>query len=274
MKKILLTGAAGSLGSRLRAPLAAMAGQLLSTDILELDAELAPNETFQKADIFDRDAVRAMAEGAEMIVHFGGSPDERPFDTILHNNIVPAFNIWDAAAEHGVRRVIFASSIHAVGMHPKTETITAATSHRPDGFYGLSKCFTEDMARMYWDKKGVEGVCLRILSCTEPVSNARAIGSWLSYRDMIHLVERSITTPITGFLVAYGVSNNDRAPIDNTAAAVLGFRPQDNAEDFAEQIFADMPTPDATDLGQMAHGGPFATTDLGVSGVSALKAMK
>jgi uronate dehydrogenase len=126
---------------------------------------------------------------------------------------------------------------------------------------------------MYWDKEGVEAVCLRILSCTEPVKNTRAVGSWLSYRDMVHLVERSVSTPVTGFLVAYGVSNNDRSPVDNSAAAVLGYRPQDNAEEFAKDLFASAPTPDPSDPAQMTHGGPFASVELGVSGVSMLKKM-
>ncbi len=273
MKKILLTGAAGALGSRLRAPMAAMADELVSTDLAASVNDLAANESYRQADLADLALVREMAEGAEMIVHFGAIPDEAPFDDILKNNIVPAYNIWQAAADHGVRRVVYASSIHAVGMHPKTDVIGADCAHRPDGFYGLAKCFAEDVARMYWDKEGVEAVCLRILSCTEPVKNTRAVGSWLSYRDMVHLVERSVSTPVTGFLVAYGVSNNDRSPVDNSAAAVLGYRPQDNAEEFAKDLFASAPTPDPSDPAQMTHGGPFASVELGVSGVSMLKKM-
>ena len=111
MKKILLTGAAGALGSRLRAPMAAMADELQSTDLPETVGELAANETYRQADLSDLGLVREMAEGAEMIVHFGAIPDEAPFDDILKNNIVPAYNIWQAAAEAGVRRVVYASSI-------------------------------------------------------------------------------------------------------------------------------------------------------------------
>lgn len=273
MKKILLTGAAGALGSRLRAPLAAMADQLLSTDLAAEVGDLADNETYVQADLADFDVVQDMADGVEMIVHFGAIPDEAPFDDILKNNIVPAYNVWEAAARKTVRRVVYASSIHAVGMHPKTTLINSESAHRPDGFYGLAKCFAEDVARMYWDKKGIEAVCLRILSCTEPVTNTRAIGSWLSYRDMVHLVEQSVSTPVTGFLIAYGVSNNDRSPVDNAAAAVLGYRPQDNAEIFANDLLTAAPTPDPHDLSQTTHGGPFASVELGVSGVSMLKKM-
>ena len=125
------------------------------------------------------------------------------------------------------------------------------------------------MAKLYWDKKGLEAVCLRILSCAQ-VTNARALGSWLSYEDLIHLVERSIDTPVTGFTVVYGVSGNDRAPVDNSAATFLGYCPRDNAEIFADEIFAKAPAPNPLDPDQMMHGGPFATTDLGESGVAKL----
>ena len=208
-------------------------------------------------------------DGADMVVHFGGHPDEYPFEDILHSNIVGCYNVWQAAHTAGVRRIVYASSIHAVGMYPKTIAIDSDTPHRPDSYYGLAKCFAEDMAKLYWDKKGLETVCLRILSCAT-VTNARALGSWLSYNDLIHLVERAIDTPVTGFTVVYGVSNNDRSPVDNSKASFLGYRPTDNAEQFSEKILAEAPTPDPSDPDQMCHGGPFATTDLGESGVAKL----
>ena len=120
-------------------------------------------------------------------------------------------------------------------------------------------------AGMYWDKRGLESVHMRILSCAK-VTSARALGSWLSYDDLIQLVLRAIDTPITGFSVVYGVSDNDRAPVDNSKAAFLGYRPKDNAEQFADQILADEPALDPQDPGHMCHGGPFASVELGKSG--------
>ena len=110
---------------------------------------------------------------------------------------------------------------------------------------------------------------MRILSCAQ-VSNARALGSWLSYDDLIQLVTRAIDTPTVGFTVVYGVSNNDRAPVDNSGAAHLGYRPKDNAEDFAEKILAEAPPADPADIGQMCHGGPFASIPLGQSGLATM----
>lgn len=154
-------------------------------------------------------------------------------------------------------------------MHKKSDFIGIDAPHKPDTFYGLAKCFSEDLASMYWDKRGLEAVCLRILSCAQ-VNNTRALGSWLSYDDLIQLVTRAIDTPSVGFSVVYGVSNNDRAPVDNAKASFLGYRPKDNAEQFAEKILAEAPPVDLKDPGQMHHGGPFAAVDLGESGVASM----
>lgn len=273
MKKIVLTGAAGRLGSLLRAPLARMADTLVSTDIADSVGDLLDNETYIQADLADGDAIMALCEGAEMIVHFGAYVDEAPFEVIHGPNILGSYHIWNAADKHGVRRVVYASSIHAVGMYPKNQAIDTEVPHRPDSFYGLAKCFSEDLASLYWEKRGIEAVCLRILSCAD-VTNARALGSWLSDDDCIHLVERAIDTPVTGFAIAYGVSDNDRSPVDNTKARFLGYRPKDNAEVFAEKILAEAPQADPQDRGQMAHGGPFGSVGLGESGVAHLNLKK
>lgn len=270
MKKLVLTGAAGRLGSYLREPLSKMADTLVSTDLVDDIGKLYDGESYVKADLAKLDDMMAVLEGADMVVHFGAIGDEAPFDDILQSNIVGAYNVWEAAYQHGVRRVVYASSIHAVGMHPKSDFIGTDAPHRPDTYYGLAKCFAEDLASLYWDKRKVESVCMRILSCAQ-VSNARAVGSWLSYDDLIHLVERAIDTPVTGFSVVYGVSNNDRAPVDNHKASFLGYRPKDNAEQFAAKIFAEEGPMDVNDPGNMCQGGPFASVELGNSGVATMK---
>jgi len=269
MKKLVLTGAAGRLGSHLREPLAAMCDQLVSSDLAKGIGTLYPGEVYVQANLEDKAALEALTKGADMIVHFGAISDEAPFEDILGPNIIGAYNVWEAAHNNGVRRVVYASSIHAVGMYPKTEFIGTDAPHRPDTFYGLAKCFTEDLARMYWEKRGIEAVCLRILSCAH-VTNPRAVGSWLSYGDLVQLVQRAIDTPITGFSVIYGVSGNDRAPVDNAKASFLGYRPKDNAEQFAAKMFAEAGPLDPQDAGHMCHGGPFASTPLGSSGIAAL----
>ena len=267
--KLVLTGAAGRLGSYLREPLSKLAHSLVSSDLAEDVGKLYANESYVQADLTQLDDMVTLLEGADMVIHFGAYVDEAPFDTILGPNIIGAYNVWEAAYRTGVRRVVYASSIHAVGMHKTTDFIGTDVAHRPDTFYGLAKCFTEDLASMYWDKRQLESVCMRILSCAQ-VTSARAVGSWLSYHDLIHLVEQSITTPITGFTVVYGVSNNDRATVDNTKASFLGYRPKDNAEQFAEKMFAESEPIDVTDLGHLCQGGPFASVELGNSGLATM----
>lgn len=268
MKRIVLTGAAGRLGSYLREPLSKMANELVSTDIIEL-GKLYKGERFIKADLANLADIEAVIKGTDMVVHFGAISDEAPFEDLLGPNFIGAYNIWEAAYRHGVKRVIYASSIHAVGMYPKNEFIGTDVPHRPDTFYGLSKCFAENLGRMYWEKRGLESVHLRILSCAE-VNNARALGSWLSYDDLIQLVLRSIETPVTGFSIVYGVSNNDRVPVDNSKASFLGYRPKDNAEQFANDVLENMPDADPSDNGQMCQGGPFASVQLENSAVASM----
>lgn len=260
--KLVLTGAAGRLGSYLREPLSKLADNLVSTDIADDIGKLYEGETYIRADLASLDAMMEVIEGADMVVHFGAIVDEGPFEELLGPNFIGAYNVWEAAFRHGARRVVYASSIHAVGMYPKNEFIGTDVPHRPDTFYGLAKCFAEDLGRMYWEKRGIESVHMRILSCAQ-VTNARALGSWLSYDDLVQLVIRAIETPVTGFSIVYGVSNNDRAPVDNSNASFLGYRPKDNAEQFAEEILAKEPRLDPQDPGHMCHGGPFASVKLG-----------
>ncbi len=271
LSKIVLTGAAGDLGGQLRQPLAKLCKNLVSTDRHEV-SNLAANETFVQADLADLDAMCAIIDGAEMVVHFGAIPDEDTFENLLGPNFIGAYNVWEAAHRGGARRVVYASSIHAVGMYPKTQAIGTDVPHRPDTFYGLSKCFAEDLGRMYFEKRGLETVCIRICSATKVPGNSRALGSWLSPADLVQIVTKAIDTPIVDFTVVYGVSNNDRAPVDNANARFLGYRPTDNAESYADDLFAQERPIAADELAHNRHGGGFAAVPLGESGVAFMTA--
>ena len=273
MKKIVLTGAAGRLGSYLREPLSKMCDELVSTDIKDDIGKTYDGEIYMQADLASMDDMVKVMEGAEMVVHMGAFVDEGPFEQLLGPNFVGSYNVWEAGHKAGVRRVVYASSIHAVGMYPKNEFIGVDVPHRPDTFYGLAKCFTEDLGRMYWEKRGMESVHMRILSCAQ-ANNARALGSYLSYDDLIQLVTRCLDTPVTGFSVIYGVSNNDRTPVDNSKASFLGYRPKDNAEDLAAEVLANEPQNDPQDAGHICHGGPFASVALGNSGLAGMNVIQ
>lgn len=267
MTVIALTGANGRLGSYLREPLAKYASKLISSDLVDDIGKTYEGEVYQRCDVSDMDQVSAMMEGVDMVVHMAAIVDEAPFEQLLGPNFVGSYNIWEAGHRLGCKRVVYASSIHAVGMYPRNEFIDTEVPHRPDTFYGLAKCFTEDLGRMYWEKRGMESVHLRILSCAQ-VTSERALGTWLSYDDLIQLVMKSVQSPVVGFTIAYGVSNNDRAPVDNANASYLGYRPTDNAEQYAEEILANAPAADPSDPAQYHHGGAFAKVDLGESGLA------
>lgn len=272
-KKIVLTGACGNLGMELRETLSALADELLSVDIADAPDTLLPNETFAQADCSKFDEVLPLMEGATMAIHFASVADERPFEDLLGPNYLSSYNVWEAGYRHGVRRIVYASSVHAVGMVENAAGAGLDVDHAPDTFYGLAKCFTEDLGKLYWAKRGVESVHLRIFSCTAKPQNARALRTWLSFDDLRHLVDRAVQATTTGFTVIYGVSNNDRAPVNNDKAAFLGYKPKDNAEDWATSLLADAPEADPSDRAQLCLGGPFATVPLGESGVAGIKAL-
>lgn len=269
MKKLVLTGAAGRLGSYLREPLSKLCDELVSTDIADDIGTLYAGERYEIADLASMEDMMRVLCGADMVVHMGAYADEAPFEQLLGPNFVGAYNVWEASHRLGLRRVVYGSSIHAVGMHKKTDFIGTDAPHRPDTFYGLAKCFAEDLGALYWDKHGLESVHMRILSCAQ-VTSPRALGSWLSYDDLIQLVTRCLEAPSTGFTVVYGVSDNDRAPVDNSNASFLGYRPKDNAEQFSADILAAAPPADPQDIGETCHGGPFASVPLGKSGMATM----
>lgn len=272
-RKIVLTGACGALGMEIRETLAALCDELVSVDIADAPAALLDNETFVQADCAKLDEVLPIMEGANMAVHFASIPDERPFEDLLGPNFLSSYNVWEAGHRHGVQRVIYASSVHAVGMVENAAGADTNVDHAPDTFYGLAKCFAEDLGKLYWTKRGMESVHLRIFSCTKVPQNARALRTWLSFDDLRHLVDRSVTATTTGFTVIWGVSGNDRAPVNNARAAFLGYHPKDNAEHWADSLLAAAPPADPSDRAQLCLGGPFATIPLGESGVAAIQAM-
>lgn len=272
LKKIVLTGAAGALGNHLRTSLAEMTDALVSTDIAPaLRSEPLPGETYVQADLAEMSEIAPLMDGAEMVLHFGALVDEAPFDEIWPPNFLGAHNIFESAYRAGVRRVIYASSIHAVGMYPSKDGIDTDAPHWPDTYYGLAKVFTEHLGQMFWEKRGLESVHLRILSCTPEPQNVRALGTWLSYGDLTRLVRRAIETQVVECTKVFGVSANTRAPVSNARVGFLGYDPRDNAEDWAEELFAKAQPVDPADIMHQRVGGPFAKVDIGESGIAMLK---
>jgi uronate dehydrogenase len=252
--RVLITGAAGAIGSTLRAGLQDAYELLRVSDIRPLGRPASGEETVQ-ADITDAEAVHGLMHGIDCVVHLGGVPREGPWDAILQNNIIGAYNVFEAARASGVRRLVFASSNHAVGYYRATQRIGVTEPVRPDSRYGVSKVFGEALGRLYADKHGMSVACLRIGSFRERPEDARQLATWISPRDMVHLVRRCIDTPHFHFLVLYGVSANTRARWSNPHAQIIGYTPQDNAEEYAAEL--DAPAADLSDPAVAFHGGAF-----------------
>ena len=148
MKRVLLTGAAGDIGGRLRKLLKPIYPELRLSDIKQ-PANLGADEAFVAADLAKMDEVEKICDGIEGIIHLGGFSVEGPWETILQSNIIGCYNLFEAARRKGVKRVIFASSNHAVGFYPRTAKIGVDVTVRPDSRYGVSKAFGEALGAFY-----------------------------------------------------------------------------------------------------------------------------
>jgi len=255
-ERILITGAAGRLGSELRKALAPLAGRIRLAALEPLD-DLAPHEEQAVFDLADMEATIAATEGCDAIVHFGGASLESPWQTVLDANIRGSYHVYEGARKHGARRVVYASSVHAIGYHEMEAHISVDDPVRPDSLYGVSKTFVESLSRLYWDKFGIESVCLRIFSSFPEPADRRMLWSYLSFADCVRLVEASLTAPRVGHTISFGISDNRVKTVDNRGAAHLGFIPLDSSEPFRAGVEARTPVPDPTQPSVKYLGGWF-----------------
>lgn len=234
---ILITGASGALGRQLTQKLATAGYTLRLTDIAPFPDPLPPGVTFTPADLVDAPALAALAQGCRTILHFGGVAIEKPFDVVLGPNIVGLHTIYEAA-RLAKARVVFASSNHAIGFHPRTALLDADCALRPDGFYGLSKAYGELMGGMYWEKHAVESVSVRIGSCLPEPVDARMLATYLSYDDLARMMVRCIEAERTGCCILWGASANTQTWWRDDARAELDWVPQDTADIFEGKVGA------------------------------------
>ena len=253
--RLLLTGAAGALGRVMRQHLKAHCATLRLSDIADLGVAGA-NEELARCDLADAKAVDELLAGVDAVVHMGGVSVEGPWEPILRANIMGVHNLYESARRHGVKRVVFASSNHAIGFYPQKQPIGIDISLRPDGNYGISKAFGENLSRFYFDRYGIESVCLRIGSSFPEPRDRRMLITWLSYDDMTELVRCSLLTPKVAHTIVYGVSNNRDKWWDNSAAAHLGFHPKDSSEPFRAKLEQTPALPE-DDPAKIYQGGGF-----------------
>jgi uronate dehydrogenase len=257
--RILLTGAAGGLGKALRDRLKANCNVLRLSDRLDFGPAVEREEV-AVADLADADAVLSMMQGVDAIIHLGGVSVESPFNPILQANIIGAYNLYEAARKQGVKRVVFASSNHVTGFYKQSETITADQPARPDGLYGLSKAFGEDLSRLYFDRYGIETACVRIGSSFPEPRDRRMLATWLSFDDLHRLITACLTTPVLAHTIIFGMSNNAVTWWDNSRARHVGYVPQDSSDVFREAVYAKTPPPDLSDPAAQYQGGAFVRT--------------
>jgi len=259
-KRILFTGAAGGLGRRLRPHLAQFADIVRLADVAEI-GEAQPHEEIVRCDLADRDAVLRMCEGVDAILHFGGVSTEVEFEPIMQANILGVANLYEAVHKLGIRRVVFASSNHTMGMYKTTEVVDAGMPPRADGYYGLSKVFGESLSRYYWDRFGIETVCIRIGYCFPEAGNHRQLATWLSLDDMVELLRRSLVTPRVGHTITFGISDNDGKWWDDRHARFLAYRPKDSSRQFTAAVQASGVDriDDMDDITLKFQGGVFLT---------------
>jgi uronate dehydrogenase len=211
-------------------------------------------------DVRDTAQLEQAVQGVDAIVHLGAIPVEDAWEPILQANIVGTYNLYEAAKNAGVPRVIFASSNHATGFYRRDQTIPANITPQPDTRYGLSKAFGESLASLYANKYGVQSMCIRIGNVWPEPADRRRLSIWLSPRDLGQLVTIGIEHPDIKFEIVFGMSDNKRAWWDNANATRLGYAPQDKSEDYAEAILASTPEPDGSLVEQM-QGGGFVITE-------------
>lgn len=254
--RILLTGAAGGLGKVLRQGLLPFTRVLRVSDKVDLGSA-KPGEEVAQCDLADKAAVHQLVKGVDAVIHFGGISLEDRFESILQANIVGVFNLYEAVRKHGVKRVVFASSNHVTGFYKQSEKIDVDAPMRPDGLYGVSKCFGENLSRFYFDRYGIETVCLRIGSSFPVVKDRRMLATYLSYDDLVELVRCSLFAPQAGHTVIFGASNNSVSWWDNAKAAHLGFKPKDSSDVQRERVEAANPPLDRNDPAGIFQGGAF-----------------
>lgn len=256
LPRLLLTGAAGQLGREMRPRLHAYCDVLRLSDCRAL-GPAAPDEELIPAALEDAAAMLALLDGVNAVVHLGGVSTEQPWAPILAGNVVGMVNLYEAARLRGVRRIVYASSNHVTGFYRQDERIDTRAWPRPDGFYGLSKAFGEDLAQLYWDRWQIETVSLRIGSSFAEPRDRRMLASWLSFDDLERLIVAALSTPAVGHTVVYGVSRNSASWWDNRHAQHLGYQPQDSADAFRAQVEARQPPLPPDDAAAFYQGGAF-----------------
>lgn len=235
--KVLVTGAGGAIGNVLGRGLPDQGHELRGLDLNERSAD---DGTYAlgwiTGDCLDQDTVDRAVAGVDAVVHLAGNPDEDSLPASLESHVDTTGHILEAMVRHGVTRLAYASSNHAVGRTPRVEIVTASVRPRPDTFYGVAKVAAEALLSLYADRHDLSAVAMRIGSFGQEPRTLRQLPTWLSPDDAVRLVAAAIAYPEPGLHVVYGISNNSRGWWDLDPGHAVGYHPHDDAEDFAATI--------------------------------------
>ena len=258
--RVLITGAAGRLGTVLREGLRGTYPVVRLSDRQDLGPARS-GEEIRPACLEDFDDVLYAMDGIDAVVHLGAKLSPVDWEEVLQTNLIGTYNVFEAARRQGVKRVVFASSHHVVGFYRRDRVVGIDDPPRPDSPYGVSKIFGEALGRLYADKYGLSVICQRIGVARPEVPHVRGLSTWLSHRDYLHLTQCCLETPDIHFLVVYGVSANTRNIWDNPGAVTIGYAPQDNAEIHIAAVLANQRIEDEPALERMFHGGFYCSAD-------------
>jgi uronate dehydrogenase len=265
MKRVLMTGAAGGVGTMLLPLLRGLYPELRLSD-MRTPAALAAGDNFVAADLTKIAEVETICEDVDGILHFGGYSIEGTWDQIRSANIEGCYNLFEAARGKGVKRIVFASSNHAVGFYPRTTRIGTDVTPRPDSRYGVSKAFGEALGSFYADKHGLCVTSIRIGNVGPVPLDQRRLSIWLHQEDLLQLCRIGLEHPSIRYEVFYGASLNERAWWDNSNAYRHGYRPKHRAEDHRDQALAEQAKLPADRIGDFYQGGGFCSAEYTADG--------
>ena len=246
-KKVLVTGLAGKIGGIIRSNLSG------KYSLSGLDLEGVPGFPTTTGNLSNLDEILPAFKGIDTVVHLAADPNHQGgWETNLENNIIGTRNVYEAARISGVKRIIFASSNHALGFYPLKDNpykqiydgdfeairqpIKPLTTDliRPDGYYGVSKAFGESLGSYFHDEYGISVICMRIgwvMEPDDPTFAPSALSLWMSHKDTVRLIDSCIDAPeAVGFAIVYGMSDNTYGIWDmEDGRKIVGYEPNDDA---------------------------------------------
>lgn len=262
---IAITGAAGLVGTGLRRQLREQGYRLVLLDRKPI-TDCMPEEQAVLVDITDQAAVTAHLAGCDAVVHLASCTTDAPWAEHVRLSIEGSISLFEAARAAGVMRVIYASSHHVVGYHPRSLVLDEHAVLKPDSRYGVGKAFGESIGAMMAYKYDMRVLAIRIGNVNTKPIDRRRLGNWISWRDLGQLVSLGITHPSLRFEVVYGISDATGRDYDNQAAYALGYRPQDQSEPFEAEVLALDPvpvqdSPQARAPSEITKGGVFSDNE-------------